>query len=178
MKAERRRCPWSEGDPLYIEYHDSEWGVPLHDDRQLFEFLILEGAQAGLSWLTILRKREGYRRAFDGFVPERVAKYGAREVRRLLADASIVRNRQKIASSIALATARSQSGVESLDDRTRRASRARARERAEAASRPDCLRLRESRLLSLRLPAERLRFDRRDEGMQSPLPALLLLRAG
>jgi len=100
MKTERRRCGWSEGDPLYIEYHDREWGVPVHDDRLLFEFLVLEGAQAGLSWLTILRKREGYRRAFEGFAPERVAKYGARQVRRLLADASIVRNRQKVAAAI------------------------------------------------------------------------------
>ena len=95
-----RRCPWSEGDPLYVEYHDREWGVPVHDDRLLFEFLVLEGAQAGLSWLTILRKREGYRRAFDGFDPERVARYGARQVARLLADAAIVRNRQKVAAAI------------------------------------------------------------------------------
>jgi DNA-3-methyladenine glycosylase I len=95
-----RRCPWSEGDPLYVEYHDREWGVPVHEDRLLFEFLVLEGAQAGLSWLTILRKREGYRRAFDSFDPERVARYGTRQVARLLADAAIVRNRQKIAASI------------------------------------------------------------------------------
>ncbi len=99
MKAVRR-CPWSEGDSLYIEYHDREWGVPVHDDRLLFEFLVLEGAQAGLSWLTILRKREGYRRAFDGFDAQRVARYGARQVARLLADAAIVRNRQKITAAI------------------------------------------------------------------------------
>src|SRR6185369_4695344 len=90
----------SEGDSLYIEYHDREWGVPVHDDRLLFEFLVLEGAQAGLSWLTILRKREGYRRAFDGFDAQRVARYGARQVARLLADAAIVRNRQKITAAI------------------------------------------------------------------------------
>jgi DNA-3-methyladenine glycosylase I len=82
------------------EYHDREWGRPVHDDRRLFEFLVLEGAQAGLSWLTILRKREGYRRAFDGFAPERVARDGAADVRRLLADVSIVRNRQKIQAAI------------------------------------------------------------------------------
>ena len=99
MKAVRR-CPWSEGDSLYIEYHDREWGVPVHDDRLLFEFLVLEGAQAGLSWLTILRKREGYRRAFDRFDAQRVARYGARQVARLLADAAIVRNRQKITAAI------------------------------------------------------------------------------
>jgi len=100
MKGEPTRCGWSLGDPLYVEYHDREWGVPVHDDRLLFEFLVLEGAQAGLSWLTILRKREGYRRAFAGFDPKRVAKFGARDVARLLADASIVRNRQKIAAAI------------------------------------------------------------------------------
>ena len=81
------RCEWvPEGDPLYVAYHDEEWGVPLHDDRQLFELLTLEGAQAGLSWSTILRKREGYRAAFAGFDPERVARFAARDVERLLAD--------------------------------------------------------------------------------------------
>ncbi len=93
------RCPWAATD-VYAEYHDREWGVPVHDDRQLFEFLILEGAQAGLSWLTILKKRESYRTAFDGFDPEKVARYGAREVKRLLADAGIVRNRLKVAAAI------------------------------------------------------------------------------
>jgi DNA-3-methyladenine glycosylase I len=102
---ERRRCPWSEGHPLYVEYHDREWGVPVHDDRRLFEFLVLEGAQAGLSWLTILKKREAYRAAFHGFDPRRVARYGARDVRRLLSDAGIVRNRQKIEAAIANARA-------------------------------------------------------------------------
>jgi DNA-3-methyladenine glycosylase I len=92
-------CPWPT-TPLYGAYHDTEWGVPLHDDRRLFEFLILEGAQAGLSWLTILNKREHYRRAFDGFDPEKVARYGARKVAALLADAGIVRNRLKIAAAI------------------------------------------------------------------------------
>ncbi|HEV8308038.1 MAG TPA: DNA-3-methyladenine glycosylase I, partial [Methylomirabilota bacterium] len=96
----RRRCLWVGSDPLYVDYHDREWGVPVHDDRILFEFLILEGAQAGLSWLTILRKREQYRRAFAGFDPERVAAFGARDVRRLLGDTGIVRNRLKIESAI------------------------------------------------------------------------------
>ena len=100
MKKDVSRCGWSLGDPLYIEYHDREWGVPVHDDRLLFEFLVLEGAQAGLSWLTILRKRENYRRAFHGFDAKRVARYGARDVRRLLGDAGIVRNRQKIEAAI------------------------------------------------------------------------------
>jgi DNA-3-methyladenine glycosylase I len=103
MTAERKaeeRCSWANGDPLYVTYHDEEWGVPLHDDRKLFEFLVLEGAQAGLSWLTILRKREGYRKAFGGFDPKRVARYDARSVARLLADPGIVRNRQKVAAAI------------------------------------------------------------------------------
>ena len=93
------RCGWSSS-MLMNEYHDREWGVPLHDDRMLFEFLVLEGAQAGLSWSTILNKRENYRKAFEGFLPEKVAKYGAREVKRLLSDAGIVRNRLKVASAI------------------------------------------------------------------------------
>lgn len=95
------RCEWCGNDALYMAYHDTEWGVPQHDDRTLFEFLVLEGAQAGLSWLTILRKRENYRRAFDGFDPQKVAAYGPADVQRLLADAGIVRNRLKIASAIA-----------------------------------------------------------------------------
>jgi DNA-3-methyladenine glycosylase I len=94
------RCPWAGDDPLYQAYHDREWGVPVHDDRQLFEFLILEGAQAGLSWITILRKREAYRNAFDGFDPEAVARYDAGRVASLLTNAGIVRNRLKIASAI------------------------------------------------------------------------------
>lgn len=99
------RCPWCGTDPLYISYHDNEWGVPCHDERTLFEFLLLEGAQAGLSWITILRKRENYRRAFDGFAVEKIARYGAEDVTRLLSDAGIVRNRLKIAASIANARA-------------------------------------------------------------------------
>jgi DNA-3-methyladenine glycosylase I len=95
-----RRCAWAS-DELSIPYHDEEWGVPVHDEHRLFEFLILEGAQAGLSWSTILRKRDAYRRAFHRFDPARVARYGARDVRRLLADAGIVRNRAKIAAAIA-----------------------------------------------------------------------------
>jgi DNA-3-methyladenine glycosylase I len=94
-----QRCPWATTEPA-IAYHDEEWGVPLHDDRMLFEFLILEGAQAGLSWITILKKRENYRKAFDGFRPEKIARYGTRDVKRLLGDAGIVRNRLKIAATI------------------------------------------------------------------------------
>ena len=93
------RCPWATTEPN-ITYHDEEWGVPVHDDRVLFEFLILEGAQAGLSWTTILKKRENYRKAFDGFRPEKIASYGKRDVRRLLRDEGIVRNRLKIAATI------------------------------------------------------------------------------
>ena len=93
------RCPWAAVEPN-ITYHDKEWGVPVHDDRRLFEFLILEGAQAGLSWTTILKKRENYRKAFDGFRPEKIARYGARDIRRLLGDSGIVRNRLKIAAAI------------------------------------------------------------------------------
>ncbi len=98
----RTRCPWSEGiDPAMERYHDVEWGVPVRDDRRHFEFLLLESAQAGLSWWTILRKREGYRRAFADFDPERVARFNARSVERLMGDAGIVRNRQKIEATIA-----------------------------------------------------------------------------
>jgi len=93
------RCPWAENEPN-TTYHDEEWGVPVHEDKELFEFLILEGAQAGLSWSTILKKRENYRKALDGFRPEKIARYGARDVKRLLADAGIVRNRLKIAATI------------------------------------------------------------------------------
>src|SRR5438105_1195258 len=96
----RKRCGWAGVDPLYVRYHDLEWGVPVHHDRTLFEFLILEGAQAGLSWITILRKREAYRRAFARFDPRKVARFGAADVRRLLGDAGIVRNRLKIESAI------------------------------------------------------------------------------
>ena len=92
--------PDVDSDPLMLRYHDEEWGVPLHDDRMLFEFLILEGFQAGLSWRTILNKREAFRAAFDGFDPERVSRYGEAETARLLADAGIVRNRQKVAAAI------------------------------------------------------------------------------
>lgn len=98
------RCPWCLGDALYA-YHDTEWGVPQHDDRLLFEFLILEGAQAGLSWITILRKRENYRRAFDDFDAARIARYGEKDIARLLADPGIVRNRLKIEAAIGNARA-------------------------------------------------------------------------
>ena len=101
----KNRCGWTGDDPLMIEYHDCEWGVPLHDDKTLFEFLLLEGAQAGLSWSTILRKREGYRNAFDGFDFGKIAGYGDADVARLLADPGIVRNRQKVASAITNAKA-------------------------------------------------------------------------
>jgi DNA-3-methyladenine glycosylase I len=93
------RCPWATSEPA-ISYHDKEWGVPVHDDRVLLEFLILEGAQAGLSWNTILKKRENYRKAFDGFRPETIARYGKRDVQRLLRNDGIVRNRLKIAAAI------------------------------------------------------------------------------
>ncbi len=96
----RIRCEWSGSDPLYVAYHDEEWGFPSHDDRHLFEMLILEGAQAGLSWLTILKKRENYRKAFDGFDREKIAAYTERDIERLLGDAGIVRNRLKIESAI------------------------------------------------------------------------------
>jgi len=99
-----KRCRWATS-PLMIEYHDKEWGVPVHDDRVLFEFLILEGAQAGLSWETILNKRENYRRAFDRFHAAKIARYDAKKVRALMADAGIVRNRLKIASTISNAKA-------------------------------------------------------------------------
>jgi DNA-3-methyladenine glycosylase I len=96
----RVRCPWCEGDELSRRYHDEEWGEPVHDDCRHFEFLVLEAAQAGLSWLTILRKRESYRRAYRGFDPARVARFGPADVQRLLGDPGIVRNRLKVRSSI------------------------------------------------------------------------------
>jgi len=100
MTAKTRRCPWALGSEVYENYHDREWGVPVHDDRHLFEMINLEGAQAGLSWLTILKKREGYREAFDRFDPARVARYDARKVAQLLANPGIVRNRLKVAATI------------------------------------------------------------------------------
>ncbi len=100
------RCPWAVGDdPALVRYHDREWGVPVHDDRRHFEFLILEGAQAGLSWATILHKRDGYARAFARFDPRRVARFGEARVRRLLRDRSIVRNRLKVSSAVSNARA-------------------------------------------------------------------------
>src|SRR6478736_711047 len=99
MTKPLKRCPWAKSD-LMIRYHDEEWGVPLHDDRRLFEFLVLEGAQAGLSWSTILQKRERYREVFDQFDPTVVAQYGPAKVAELLADPGIVRNRLKIAAAI------------------------------------------------------------------------------
>jgi DNA-3-methyladenine glycosylase I len=100
MKSDKKRCEWCEVSDLYREYHDTEWGVPVSDDRKHFEFLVLESAQAGLSWITILKKRENYRKAYDGFDPEKVAKYGDKKKAALLADPGIVRNRLKIEASI------------------------------------------------------------------------------
>ncbi len=105
MKSGLRRCEWSESDPLYIRYHDTEWGVPLHEDRKLFEFLTLEGAQAGLSWLTILKRRREYRKAFENFDPETVSGYGQDDITRLMANKGIIRNRLKINSTISNAKA-------------------------------------------------------------------------
>jgi len=102
----KKRCLWVDPeDTLSCEYHDREWGVPLHDDQKLFEFLVLEGAQAGLSWMTILRKRENFRKAFDDFVPEKVARYDGRKVAKLLGDSGIIRNRRKIEATITNAKA-------------------------------------------------------------------------
>jgi DNA-3-methyladenine glycosylase I len=100
-----QRCAWAGSDPLYLAYHDREWGVPIHDEQLLFEFLILEGAQAGLSWITILKKREAYRAAFSGFDPVLVASFDAEKVAELLANSGIVRNRLKVASAISNARA-------------------------------------------------------------------------
>jgi DNA-3-methyladenine glycosylase I len=99
--VEKMRCGWSGSDALMIAYHDREWGVPVHDDRLQFEFLILEGAQAGLSWSTVLNKRENYRRAFAEFDPEKVARFNAKKIERLLADPGIIRNRLKVAGAVA-----------------------------------------------------------------------------
>ncbi len=103
--AERVRCAWVSDDPLYLAYHDEEWGVPVHDDRKLFEMLILEGAQAGLSWITILRRRESYRRAFDRFDAKKIAAYGPEKVARLLDDPGIIRNRAKVEAAVGNARA-------------------------------------------------------------------------
>src|SRR5262245_6987452 len=103
--APRLRCKWCGDDPLYVRYHDEEWGVPLHDDRRLFEMIILEGAQAGLSWITILRKRDAYRKAFDRFDARKIARYSAAKKRALMKDAGIVRNRLKIDAAVANARA-------------------------------------------------------------------------
>lgn len=94
------RCPWSESHELLLDYHDTEWGVPLHDDRRIFEFLVLESFQAGLSWVTILKKRENFRKSFNGFDPESIAGYGDEDISRLMGDEGIIRNRQKITATI------------------------------------------------------------------------------
>lgn len=103
--SEKNRCPWPGVDPVYIDYHDREWGVPVHDERLLFEFLILEGAQAGLSWITILKRRAGYREAFDNFEVERVARFNRRKIESLMKNPAIIRNRLKIESAVANAKA-------------------------------------------------------------------------
>ena len=100
-----KRCSWAGTDPIYISYHDNEWGVPLHDDNRLFEFLILDGAQAGLSWITILKKRQHYRNAFDNFDPRKIARYGKREIEDLLSNQGIIRNKLKIQAAIRNAAA-------------------------------------------------------------------------
>ncbi|HXP00194.1 MAG TPA: DNA-3-methyladenine glycosylase I [Luteibacter sp.] len=100
MSKEPKRCGWAGSDPLYLEYHDTEWGVPLHDSRMLWEQLMLEGFQAGLSWITILRKRETFRKAFKGFEPAKVAKFGEKDILRLLDDPGIIRSRAKIEATI------------------------------------------------------------------------------
>ncbi|GBE46503.1 DNA-3-methyladenine glycosylase 1 [bacterium BMS3Bbin11] len=100
MKKERTRCEWCTGSEIYRAYHDDEWGVPLHEDRKLFEFLILEGAQAGLSWITVLKKRVHYRKVFDQFDPVRVAKYSDKKIEKLLLDPGIIRNRLKVSSAV------------------------------------------------------------------------------
>jgi len=102
---EQKRCTWAGTDPVYIDYHDTEWGVPVYDDRRLFEFLILEGAQAGLSWITILKRRDGYREAFDDFDPVRVARFTPNKVEKLLQNPGIIRNRLKVQSAITNAKA-------------------------------------------------------------------------
>jgi len=104
-EPEQVRCAWCGSDPLYVAYHDQEWGVPAHDDRRLFELLVLEGAQAGLSWITVLRRREAYRRAFAGFDPAAVAEFGPGRVEALLQDPGIIRNRLKVTSAVANARA-------------------------------------------------------------------------
>ena len=96
----KKRCSWVGDNPLMLQYHDREWGVPVHDDRKHFEFLVLEAAQAGLSWTIVLKKREGYRRAFDGFEPEKVARYSARRIEKLVLNSEIIRNRMKIEAAV------------------------------------------------------------------------------
>jgi DNA-3-methyladenine glycosylase I len=105
VKAALKRCPWPGTDPLYVAYHDEEWGVPERDDRALYEKLVLDGFQAGLSWITILRKRDAFRRAFDGFVPEKIARYSQKKVEALMRDEGIVRNRMKVEGAIQSARA-------------------------------------------------------------------------
>ena len=100
MTTMRNRCKWAGTDPIYITYHDTEWGVPLHEDGKLFEFLILEGTQAGLSWITILKKRQNYRQAFDHFNPQKIARYDSRKIKQLLSNRGIIRNKLKIEAAV------------------------------------------------------------------------------
>lgn len=100
IMEQKKRCEWAGNDPVYIDYHDNEWGRPVHDDRMLFEMLILEGMQAGLSWITVLRKREAFRKAFDGFAPETVMLYDDKKIEELMANEGIIRNRRKITAAI------------------------------------------------------------------------------
>ena len=111
------RCPWCGDDPVYVRYHDEEWGVPVHNEKRHFEFILLEGAQAGLSWLTILKRREGYRRAFAGFDPEKVARFDEAKIAELRQDSAIIRNERKIRSAVSNAAAflRIQDGFDSFD---------------------------------------------------------------
>ncbi|MGI1679232.1 MAG: DNA-3-methyladenine glycosylase I [Cellvibrionaceae bacterium] len=99
-KTKNKRCSWCHGDELYENYHDTEWGIPLYDDKKLFEFLLLEGAQAGLSWITVLKKREGYRKAYDDFNPEKIARYSEKKIEKLLQNPNIIRNRLKVHSAV------------------------------------------------------------------------------
>lgn len=118
MPKEKSRCWWCGADPLYVNYHDNEWGIPLHDDQRLFEMLILEGFQAGLSWITILRKRENFRKAFKNFNAEKIVRFGRADITRLMSDAGIIRNRQKIEAAIdnARAYLKLREGGESFDE--------------------------------------------------------------
>jgi len=156
----RTRCGWAGTDPLYVAYHDTEWGVPLHDDRRLFEMLILEGAQAGLSWITILRKRAAYHAAFGGFDPNTVAAFDAKKVRALLRDTGIVRNRAKIEAAIGNARAylKVQAEFGSFDAYVWRFVDGRPKRNAWRTTKQVPAQTRESRAMSVDLKARGFRF--------------------